>query len=102
MSLRTVLFATMCPSTVRCRRGGRTIAPLSRVLPVRQRPPTAASVHSQDAWVVCGLPEPTYTSSTKTLCDTGVALSMLGILVCSGSRLTLLTAPRARGEGCAA
>lgn len=78
-------FPTMCPSTVRCRRGDGTIAPLSQYPQIgcgHLRLPL--SIH-RDTWVVCGLPKPTSTSSTKALCDTGVALSTRSILVCSGS-----------------
>lgn len=90
-------FSTMCPSTVRCRRrGGGTIAPLSQ-------PPQIGCGHlrlplsiHRDTWVVCGLPEPTSSSSTEALCHTGVALSTRSILVCSGSRLMLLLPLRSR------
>lgn len=84
MSPQIVPFTTMCPSTVRCRRGDGTIAPLSQSPQIgcgHLRLPL--SIH-RDTWVVCGLPEPTSTSSTKALCDTGVALSTLSILVFSG------------------
>lgn len=84
MSPQIVPFTTMCPSTVRCRRGDGTIAPLSQSPQIgcgHLRLPL--SIH-RDTWVVCGLPEPTSTSSTSALCDTGVALSTLSILVYSG------------------
>lgn len=84
MSPQTVLFATMSPSTVRCRRGAGTIALLSQSPQIgcgHLRLPL--SIH-RDTWVVCGLPKPTLKSSTKALCDTGVALSTLSILVHSG------------------
>lgn len=78
----------MCPSTVRCRRGDGTITPLSQSPQIgcgHLRLPL--SIH-RDTWVVCGLPEPTSTSSTKALCATGVALSTLSILVRSGVTIT--------------
>lgn len=77
-------FVTMCPSTVWCRRGDRTIAPLSDSPQIgcdHLRLPL--SIH-RGTWVVCGLPEPTSISSRKALCYTGVVLSTLSVLVCSG------------------
>lgn len=102
MSPQIVPFVTMCPSTVWCRRGDGTIVPLSQSPDmgcVHLRLPL--SIHA-DTWVVCGLPEPTSTGSTEALCDTGVALSTLSILVSSGSELMLLLPPGARRAGCAA
>lgn len=85
MSPQIVPLSTMCPSTFWCRRGDGTITPLSQAPKIgcgHLRLPL--SIHT-DTWVVCGLPEPTPTSSTNALCDTGVVLSTLSILVSSGS-----------------
>lgn len=96
MSPQIAPFATMCPSTVRCRRGDGTIALLSHSPQIgcgHLRLPL--SIH-RDTWVVCGLPEPTSIISTKALCDTGVVLSTLSILVCTGFQQMLLLSPRGR------
>lgn len=100
MSPQIAPFATMCPSTVWCRRGDRTIAPLSRspkIGCVHLRLPL--SIH-RDTWVVCGLPEPTSISSTKALCDTGVVLSTLSILVRSGFVADVTITPEGQSRVC--
>ena len=56
------------------------------------------SIH-RDTWVVCGLPEPTSTSSTRALCATGVAPSTLSILLWSGLHILLLSHPRLGEQG---
>ena len=91
MSPHIVLWATMSPSAASWWWwDNRSTVPSPQIGYSHLRLPLS---NHRDTWVVCGLPEPTSISSTKALCDTGVALSTLSILVYSGLSLLLLSHP---------